>query len=294
MPGSVIDRARCLFGGFKLSPFVAPPLTERLFRPFEWYGLERARLRTEMNVERRRPDATLYTWNEYRIWWPVAANPARLVAVLAETFIAGNPHYFTPSNIPPWPKGSVVLDVGSCEGLFALRATRELAASRVIAIEPGIQMARLLAETVDANGLSDRIEVVQCLAGRESGNARFSECVEDPTQAHITTDPIGEGRDVDIKTLDEITIERDVSQVDVIKIDAEGADVEILQGTVITLCKWRPMLLVTTYHAPDHAREMRMWIESLRLGYSFHFRGLTTMGGGPVRPVLMLAYCSDR
>lgn len=55
--------------------------------------------------------------------------------------------------------GGVVLDIGAGTGLFAMMAARA-GASRVIACERDPEVARIAAEIVARNGLSDRVEVL--------------------------------------------------------------------------------------------------------------------------------------
>jgi FkbM family methyltransferase len=269
---------------------IRPPLRERLLRPFEWYGFSRAKIRSEMKVLESTSDAILYDWKGYKIWWPKGADPERLVSMIMEIFVAFNPHCYTPSNSLPWVEGKIVIDVGSCEGLFALRALREFHASQVIAIEPGRFMAGLLKQTFQANGCGERATIVQCLLGKERGCAAFQECLSDPTLASI--EELNENNRenlVEIVPLDAIARELHLERVDVIKMDAEGADFDILLGAENIIREWRPQLLVTTYHVTEHASQMRQWIESLDLDYKFVFRGIAAMGTLTARPHLMLA-----
>jgi len=73
--------------------------------------------------------------------------------------------------------GSVVLDIGTGTGIFALIAAR-LGARRVFAIEPSdaIFTAR---EIASANGLSDRVEFIQDLSSRASLPERADVIVSD-------------------------------------------------------------------------------------------------------------------
>jgi FkbM family methyltransferase len=289
MINAIRQRLRCLANGLLMRTDTSPPLIECLWRPFEWYGLARRRVRAELRIVQRRSDAILYEWGGYSVWWPADADVERLVTMFVEQFVASNPHYFTPPAVLPWRKDSVVIDVGSCEGLFALRAAREFGAGQVIAIEPGRLMAQLLRETFASNRLNTHMEVVQCLVGSQPGQARFNECPSDPTQASIHFEEDGIGDLVEIRTLDRLAECMELTSVDVIKIDAEGADFEILKGAENIVRKWKPSLLVTTYHCSEHAMQMCRWLEDLALGYKMVFRGITTMNTDQARPVLLLA-----
>src|ERR1039457_5514555 len=161
MPRSIQDRMDSLLQAFVMPAEIRPPLVECLLRPFEWYGFSRAKIRSQLKVLQNSSTSILYEWNGYKVWWPKAADPERLICMIAEIFVASNPHLYTPSNLPPWAVGKIAIDVGSCEGLFALRALHEFRAKQVIAIEPGRFMAELLKETFQVNGFDQRAKVVQ-------------------------------------------------------------------------------------------------------------------------------------
>jgi FkbM family methyltransferase len=207
-----------------------------------------------------------------------------------ELTVSSNPHYFTPITMKPWNPDGTVIDVGSCEGLFGLRAIREFKSKQVLAVEPGAVMAGLLKETFDANQCGDRVKVAQCLLGKQRGMAAFRECLSDPALSSVEDlNETNKEFAVKIVPLDDLVDEQKMAPVRAIKIDAEGADLDILMGAENLIRQWRPHLLVTTYHVAEHALQMRNWLESLNLGYTFVFRGVVMAKTSKVRPVLMLA-----
>jgi len=50
--------------------------------------------------------------------------------------------------------------------------------------------------------------------------------------------------------LDELVAELGLERVDFVKIDAEGAELEILKGAVNTLARYSPFVVMSAYHMP--------------------------------------------
>ncbi|WP_169799496.1 FkbM family methyltransferase [Novosphingobium lentum] len=61
-------------------------------------------------------------------------------------------------------------------------------------------------------------------------------------------------------------------QVNVVKLDVEGAEIETLKGMRKIIAEQKPALLVSAYHLPEHLYEIVDLIESWNLGYRFHLR----------------------
>ena len=61
-------------------------------------------------------------------------------------------------------------------------------------------------------------------------------------------------------------------QVNAVKLDVEGAEIETLKGMARLVRDQRPNLLVSAYHTPGHLHEIATLIDDWQLGYSFHLR----------------------
>jgi len=77
---------------------------------------------------------------------------------------------------------------------------------------------------------------------------------------------------------------------DLIKIDAEGSDVDVLLGAEKTIRKCGPQIAVTTYHEADHARRMIDYLRELRPDYTLRLKGFSFWTPLP-NPVLLQASC---
>jgi FkbM family methyltransferase len=133
----------------------------------------------------------------------------------------------------------IAVDVGAALGLFSLDLWRLVGASgRVIAIEPAESNARLLARNARSNGAA--IEVIQAAASSENGERDFFLTPSSDSHAFYHHPLIAPSRRVRVPTL---RLDSLIENVDFIKIDVEGAEMEVLEGAG-RLLKGRPPLVV--------------------------------------------------
>ncbi len=69
-------------------------------------------------------------------------------------------------------------------------------------------------------------------------------------------------------TIDAFVLEKKAT-IGVIKIDAEGAEQEVLRGAVNTIKKDKPILLISLYHNIDDFMNIKPWVDELNLGYKY-------------------------
>jgi FkbM family methyltransferase len=144
--------------------------------------------------------------------------------------------------------GMCVYDVGANVGFFSVLAARLTGpAGRVIAFEPLASNARQIEHNAGLNGFG-HISVRQQALGILDGEALFrvSERCSWGKLAHVG----GVAREVgtitvSVQRLDTVLLDGGGARPpDVVKIDVEGAEVEVLQGAGETLRRCRPLLLV--------------------------------------------------
>lgn len=136
--------------------------------------------------------------------------------------------------------GRVFVDVGANIGGYALPVARR--ASTVVAIEAQAEIAGLLRRNVEANGLGN-ITVIEAAAGPEAGEIDFP-VVDLASRTNFgavgSATSTGKTRTTPMVALD------DVAPMDtaVVKIDVEGAELEVLAGAQRLLAETRPFWLV--------------------------------------------------
>ena len=124
--------------------------------------------------------------------------------------------------------GMTVVDVGANIGYFTLLSAARVGASgRVLAYEPTPRIAARLRENVELNR-SAMVEAVEAAVSDRESTMTFYESPEDPEANNLYhgDSPVA----VRAVTLDEDLSRRGVQHVHLLKIDAEGAEVNVLAG----------------------------------------------------------------
>lgn len=80
----------------------------------------------------------------------------------------------------------------------------------------------------------------------------------------------------DIITLDSYVREKKIQRVDFIKLDVEGAEMEVLNGAISTIVRFKPILALSAYHKWDDFWTLMNFVKSIRPDYEFAMRQYTT------------------
>lgn len=141
------------------------------------------------------------------------------------------------------PKGGVFLDIGSCYGIYALVAARLVGQSgRVVAFEPAPKAFDVLCRNVRMNNFAHVTERNIALSDRGGAVPLFIH----PDSSRNSLGRYGSSlgcESVQATTLDEEFARAGLERVDMIKIDAEGAEELILRGGSHLLAQLRPVVL---------------------------------------------------
>jgi FkbM family methyltransferase len=179
-------------------------------------------------------------------------------------------------------KGDVVVDAGAWTGHFTLVAARMVGKrGKVIAIEPQKLMCERLEDRMRRLGMNNVTVVNSALFDRTSklvvpyrndpGFNVFSAARE----AEVTETVV-------LRTLDDILDSLKIDQVDFVKMDIEGAEIEALHGMQHTLSSMRPFVAIASYHWREGAMTSTRVEEILRgsnySGRTGHPWHLTTWG----------------
>lgn len=223
-------------------------------------------------------------------FWPTPPDP-NLWFLIEQELTDANPHFYT---TPPVRLGadSRVLDVGACEGLFAFRCLRNNLAREVIAFEPSPTMSALLRRGAEANGVAPRLRVEPLAVGARTGTVRFDTTAG--AEAGCIEAAGGGGTEVPCTRLDDFCRRAGITlgPRDLIKIDAEGADLDVLRGAESLIRDGSPQVAVTTYHCDAHAEEITAWLKRTQPAYRLRLKGFSFWTPRP-RPLLLLAAVPD-
>lgn len=271
---------------------VRPSLLQALLSSCEWYGLHRKVIRHRLRIGPAQDGFREVGWRELTLLLPERFPLERLASIIVELEVPSNPHYFFHPALRIG-QNELVVDVGACEGLFALLAAQRWPSSRIVAVEPSALMCSALAGSIARCGQQGRIVVENCLVGCSNGTVRFIENTDDPAASRILgTDeiltPDQSVTMVPMLKLDDLSFFA-TGKVALIKMDAEGAELDILKGAKEIVIRDRPALCITTYHNRDDAQQIYSWLNALALDYAISVRGLTCMSGMEPRPIMLIA-----
>jgi len=152
------------------------------------------------------------------------------------------------------PTGGCYWDVGSSIGFYAVVAARMVGqAGQVLAFEPEPRSRERLQQNVDANGLKN-VRVMSVALGRRPGSFRLA--VEDAFSAGshriVAEGAASRGRVVDVEVVTGDGLRRNATPPlpvpDAIKIDVEGAELDVLAGLEETLRDPRCRTLLCEVH----------------------------------------------
>jgi FkbM family methyltransferase len=194
-------------------------------------------------------------------------------------------------------EGWIVLDVGSEFGYYAIKAGLLVGnKGKVLAIEPHPETSKLLRMNIKLYELGNHVFVVQKAVSKEAGKAKLYETVSpgstsilprqslfklNKSRLYIWLDLIKSYTffniihkryapikyEVPMDTLEGIAKECGLGKIDLIKIDVEGAELNVLKGSYDMLKKDMPILLVEVHFGQNWKPET--FYESLRkLGYN--------------------------
>ena len=77
---------------------------------------------------------------------------------------------------------------------------------------------------------------------------------------------------VQVTTIDAYAREKNLPHVDFIKMDVEGAELDILKGAATTIARFKPILALSAYHKLDDFWTLTKFIKSIRPDYEFALR----------------------
>ena len=118
----------------------------------------------------------------------------------------------------------VCLDIGANIGVTALIMSQQVPRGRVVAIEAGPTVAKVLRRNVERSG-KQNITVLESAVGDRDGTVAF---VENSAWGHIAD----EGIEVSLTRLSSVATRLGLDRVDFIKIDVEGYEFRILRDAL--------------------------------------------------------------
>lgn len=165
-------------------------------------------------------------------------------------------------------RGDTVIDVGAYPGIFTVYLSRLVGREgHVIAFEPDEANFDHLEETLAMNSALHNVTLIK--KGLWSTNTNISLKKEGYT-SHVTEN--GVGKLVEVCMLDNELQKIGIKDVNYIKMDIEGSEIEALKGCINTISKPMTRLVIATYHLVDGKPS---FIEITRMLQNFNLQVVT-------------------
>jgi FkbM family methyltransferase len=139
----------------------------------------------------------------------------------------------------------IILDIGACEGIYALTAKALCEQSRVLAFEPLPSAFQLLTQNIYLNG--GDIDAVQAACSDSDGVAElFFNGDPSSTEATLVRNQLDQSDTVScevvVRKISSIATELGLTSIDLVKIDVEEAEPGVLTGMGELLGRCRPVI----------------------------------------------------
>ena len=179
---------------------------------------------------------------------------------LDEMFFSNTPHYICAGFLPE--RGAIVIDGGLCDGGTAARFSQM--GYKVY----GFEMDKINYERSFKLAEEKNFVVENLGLGSFKHKTTYTH-TGNPGASHLDSN----GTDTTtITTLDSYVLEKNISRVDFIKLDVEGAELDVLRGAATTIARFKPILALSAYHKLDDFWTLTKFIKSIRPDYEFAMR----------------------
>ncbi len=158
--------------------------------------------------------------------------------------------------------GMTVVDVGANFGYYTVLFGEAVGSGgRVVAVEPAPSTARLLALSIELNGYARFTTLHEVALGRSAnGEAHLFVPPHEPKNARVV--PRARPDTLKVKSTNLDTLLKGFDRVDLIKIDAEGAELDIVSGMEAVIAEHQPAV-VLEFNAHRYA-DAKAFLATLR------------------------------
>lgn len=145
-------------------------------------------------------------------------------------------------------KNPVMVDVGANIGLMSLNICHYRPDCTIYALEPGVFQYEILTRNINRNNLSKRIYPFNLAASDKKDVVEFH--VHNPRDSSgdgfVDTGRAGSSKVVNVNsiTLDEWWQDQGKPSVNILKIDTEGAELRVLNGSISLIKECKPAILI--------------------------------------------------
>ena len=166
--------------------------------------------------------------------------------------------------------GDVVVDCGASEGLWALSVIEKV--GKIFLIEPQEVFAKSLQKTFAPYILTKKAILLNCAVGACDSMCNLVERFIADIEAKVLVNQDGQ---TPLRCLDSLF---EGQQVDFIKVDIEGYEMDLLLGAGEVIRENSPKLAIAVYHKGNNHLAMVEYVRSIVTTYNWRLTGMTSWG----------------
>jgi FkbM family methyltransferase len=175
-----------------------------------------------------------------------------------------------------WTTLQTIVDIGANVGAATLWFAERSPHARIVAVEPASNAKRLLARNIERNGLDARVRAVAVALAAHSGDVDIQESGSSVFGTIAPVSGIGVER-VTALTLEDLLDRCELEEVDLLKLDCEGAEFDIVLGSDDRTLR-RNRVIVGEYHSQSRDRLNGLLSRLADAGFTTTSRGGETLG----------------
>jgi FkbM family methyltransferase len=145
------------------------------------------------------------------------------------------------------PGDAIIFDVGASIGYTTALLAMLAPAARIFSFEPSPIAWPHLNQTITLNNLSHRCQAFQLALGAREGLLPFFDNPRSTSVSHLAVngDTLGaDGPHVCVSTVDALVTHLALKRLDLLKIDVEGFELDVLDGAMNSLGRFRPKVFL--------------------------------------------------
>jgi FkbM family methyltransferase len=202
-----------------------------------------------------------------------------------ESFYYHNGLKTLPKDVLAKIKGKDVIDGGAFIGDTAIIFCKNYSFGKIYSFEPDRFNYIKLKENIAKYNMENVMPISKGIFSKE-------EKVKFKIQGVASSVSLGGNEEIEVTQIDKF-VESNDSNMDVglIKFDIEGSEFDGIVGSLSTIKKFRPVLLISIYHTSKDFFEIKPLLESLNLGYKFMIKKINP--NNPTREIMLIAYVNN-
>ncbi len=165
----------------------------------------------------------------------------------------------------------ILFDIGANIGLHSVAWSKDINNNgKIFAFEPSKNTRKILVKNIEANNKKDIISVIPKAVSNECGTSTFFDSKDNAYSSLKDTKrkPINDEYEIETITLDQFIKENLIEKIDIMKIDVEGFETEVIEGSRESLILLKPDIFVEIYEGVNSNINAELTINKLKvLGY---------------------------